>query len=173
MKRSSMLVLLAASVGLVACSGASPEEVRSDATEFPVTATWSGAAASVAPSTVSGTLTIAQHLGFRMDASFSITGTPNKSYQWRLFRGDCATTVPAATSTSATGLLLVATIQSYPDIAVGSSGTGTSSPAIAGYLDSLSAYSVRVRLSQQSTNWNGTSPIACGNLQRSPAAPGT
>ena len=169
MQRLSLLLLLAASVGLAACSMDNPAEVRSDAQEFPVTATWSAAAAPVSPSTVSGELTIQQRLGFRMDASFTITEAPGATYQWRIFRGDCATNEPASNNTSATGLLLFATAQSYPDIVVGSTGTGSAASAIAGSLDSLTAYSVRVRLSQTSTNWNGTNPIACGDLQRTPA----
>jgi hypothetical protein len=170
MQRSSLLLLIAASVGLAACSMDNPAEVRRDAQEFPVIATWSATAAPVSPSTESGALTIQQHLGFRLDASFTITGTPNTTYQWRIFRGDCATDSTAASSTSATGLLLYATVQSYPDIVVGSSGTGSAAPAIAGSLDSLTAYSVRIRKSQTSTNWNGKSPIACGDLQRTPAS---
>jgi hypothetical protein len=167
MKRSSMLLLLAACAGLAACSDANPVEVRSSQTEFPVTATWSADAAPVSASAVSGTLTLVQHSGSRIDASYTLTGAANKTYQWRIFRGDCATSVAAKTSTSATGLLLFATIQSYPDIKADGAGHGTASSTIAGALDSLTAYSVRVRLSQSSTNWSGTSPLACGNLQRS------
>ena len=77
MQRSSLLLLIAASVGLAACSMDNPAEVRDDAHEFPVIATWSAAAAPVSPATESGALTIQQHLGFRMDASFTITGTPS------------------------------------------------------------------------------------------------
>ena len=66
-----------------------------------------------------------------------------------------------------TGLLVVATVQSYPDVATNAAGTGTSSRVITAALDSLTAYSVRIRPSQTATNWNGTSPTACGNLQRS------
>lgn len=167
MQRSSVRLLLAALAGLAACSEANPVDVRSQGTEFPVMATWSAAATTVSPSTVSGALTVTQHLGARMDATFTLIGAPGKTYQWRIFRGDCASNVAAATSTSATGLLIVATIQSYPDIAADNSGKGAAISTVAWTLDSLTAYSVRVRLSQTSTNWNGTSPVACGNLQRS------
>jgi hypothetical protein len=169
MQRASYLLLLAASAALVACSSDNPAEVRSDGKDFPVTAQWSAAAEPVSPATVSGALTVQQRLGFRMDASFTATGTPNTTYQWRIFRGDCTLNEPAANSTAATGLLLFATVQSYPDLVVGSSGTASVAPAIAGYLDSLTAYSVRIRPSQTSTNWNGKDPIACGNLQRTSA----
>jgi hypothetical protein len=94
-------------------------------------------------------------------------GAPTKGYQWRIFRGDCSTTAVAANNNAPTGLLLFATVQSYPDIVADASGGGTSTPVIAGSLDSVTAYSVRVRLAQTATNWNGTSPVACGNLQRS------
>jgi predicted small secreted protein len=162
------LVVLAAAVGLAACSE-NPAEVQGAGKDFPVTATWNATATPVPPSTVAGQLTIQQHLGFRMNASFTLAGAPNATYQWRIFRGDCATNVPAASATAPTGLLLYATVASYPDIRTDGSGAGSATPTIAGYLDSLTAYSVRVRPSQQSTNWNGTNPIACGDLQRTPA----
>jgi hypothetical protein len=165
-------VLVATAVGLAACAE-NPAEVRSTAGQFPVTATWTATVAPVGTSTVSGSLTIQQHQGFRMDAGLTIAGTPDTishAYQWRVFRGDCATNVPAAnqdpSGPSPTGLLLFATIQSYPDITANTSGAGAVAATIAGNLDALTAYSVRLRPSQTGTNWNGTNPIACGNLQR-------
>jgi hypothetical protein len=165
-------MLLAAAAGLAACSE-NPAEVRSAAGQFPVIATWSATVAPVGTSTVSGSLTIQGHQGFRMDAGLTIAGTPDTlshAYQWRVFRGDCATNVPAATQDpsgpSPTGLLLVATIQSYPDITADLSGAGSVAAPIAGNLDALTAYSVRLRPSQTATTWNGTNPIACGDLQR-------
>jgi len=108
-----------------------------------------------------------------MDAGLTIAGTRDTishTYQWRIFRGDCATNVPAAaqdpSGPSPTGLLLFATIQSYPNITADTSGVGAVAAAIAGNLDALTAYSVRLRPSQTATNWNGTDPIACGDLQR-------
>jgi hypothetical protein len=156
MHRLPSLLLLVASVGLASTQ------------DFPVTATWSAAAQPEDSSTVSGALTIQQHLGYRMDASFTITAAPGTIYQWRVFRGTCADTIAAANSSSASGILLFATAESYPDIAVGTAGTGTAAPAIAGALDSLTAYSVRIRPAQKSTTWDGTKPISCGDLQRSP-----
>lgn len=170
MQRTSVLLLFVAAVGLAACNGGAPTEMRDQGTDFPVTANWSSTAAPVSPATVSGTLAIAQRLGYHLDASFTITGAPNATYQWRIFRGDCTVNIAGATSTSATGLVIFSTLQAYPNIVVGASGTGVAAPTLAGSLDSLTAYSVRVRLSQTSTNWNGTNPIACGDLQRTPAS---
>ena len=165
-------LVLAAAVGLSACAE-NPAEVRSTAGQFPVTATWTATVAPVGTSTVSGSLTIRQHQGLRMDAGLTIAGTPDTishTYQWRVFRGDCATNVPAAaqdpSGPSPTGLLLFATIQSYPNITADTSGAGAVAATIAGNLDALTAYSVRLRPSQTATNWNGTGPIACGDLQR-------
>jgi len=165
-------LVLAAAVGLSACAE-NPAEVRSTAGQFPVSAVWTATVAPVGPSTVSGSLTIQQHQGFRMDAGLTIAGTPDTishTYQWRVFRGDCATNVTAAaqdpSGPSPTGLLLFATIQSYPNITADTSGVGAVAAAIAGNLDPLTAYSVRLRPSQTATNWNGTDPIACGDLQR-------
>ncbi len=168
MQRASRLLVLAASVALAGCAMDSPTEVRSDGEQFPVTATWSATAAPVEPATVAGTLAAEQHLGFRVNADFTITGDVGTTYQWRIFRGDCTINVPQST-TQLNGLVLFATAQSYPDVTVGSSGTASVAPAIAGALDSLTSYSVRVRKSVTSTNWNGTNPIACGDLQRTPA----
>lgn len=169
MQRLPFLLLLATAVGAAACAGDTPAEVINKAPEFPVTATWNAAATPVGTSTVSGALTIQQHLGSRMDASFSITGAPSSTtYQWRIFSGTCADSVPVS-DTVPSGIKLFATVQSYPDITVDASGTGSAAPTIAGYLDSLTAYSVRVRPSQKSTNWDGTKPIACGDMQRTPA----
>jgi hypothetical protein len=169
MKRLSLLLLLAGSVALAGCHMEAPTETRSDTKEFPVTAKWSATAAPVAPSTVAGTLSIQQRLGYRMNASFSMTGTPGTTYQWRIFRGDCTVNVAALNNTSATGLVLFATAQSYPEIKLDAAGNGSTAPVIAGELDSLTTYSVRIRVSQTSTSWNGTNPIACGNLQRGAA----
>jgi hypothetical protein len=154
---------------LAACVGDNPAEVRSTPSTFPLIANWSASAAPVSPSTVRATLSIKQYLGFHMEASVQITGAASATYQWRVFRGDCATTAVAANNTAPTGLLLFETIQSYPDVTTSAAGTGTATPIVAGSLDSLTAYSVRVRVSQTQTNWNGTSPVACGNLLRSPA----
>lgn len=159
--------LLVLGVVLAACNNNNPAEVRTQATAFPLRASWSSSAAPVSPSTVRATLGIKQYDGFRMDAAMSIAGTAGTTYQWRIFRGNCATTTVAVNNTAPTGLVLFATIQSYPDVSGGTSGTGTINPTIAGLLDSLTAYSVRVRVSQSATSWNGTSPVACGDLQRS------
>ena len=143
-----------------------PAEVRNDADEFPVVANWSSAATAIGTSGVSASFTAKQFAGFRMEVNLSVTSPPSRTYQWRIFRGDCATTVTAANNNDPNGLLLFATVQSYPDVATTAAGTATLTRVVAGAPDSLRAYSVRFRLSQSATNWNGTSPVACGNLQR-------
>jgi hypothetical protein len=155
-------------VAVAACAE-NPADVRNDASAFPLRANWNAAAAQVGTSGVSGTLTVKQFAGFRMEVGFTLTGGPTRSYQWRIFRGNCATTTTAANNNDPNGLLLFATVQSYPDITTTAGGAGASTRDVAGSLDSLLAYSVRVRVSQTATNWNGTSPIACGNLTRTPA----
>jgi len=158
--------MVLAGVVLGACNE-NPAEVRSTAEQFPVRSTYSATASPVGTSTVRATLSIKQYAGFRLEAAVSVTGASSSTYQWRIFRGDCAMTAVATTAQQPTGLWLFATIQSYPDVATSASGIGTQTRLVAGQLDSLTAYSVRVRASQTATNWNGTSPIACGNLQRS------
>ena len=162
--RGIAALLLAAAVA--ACAEGNPAEVRDDAPTFPVRASWSSSAAPVGASTVRATLAMREHLGSRIEATMTLNGTPNATYQWRIFRGDCSTTAVAASNTAPTGLLVFATTQSYPDVVTSGSGSATVTRTIAGALDSLTAYSVRVRVAQSTTNWNGTSPIACGNLQR-------
>lgn len=145
-------------------------EVRTDADAFPLRATWQATAAPIGTSPVRATLAVQQRAGFRMDMSFALTGAPSASYQWRIFRGDCSVTVVAANATAPqAGLLLFATVQSYPDAVASTAGTVTVSPVVAGSLDSLTAYSVRIRPAQAATAWNGTNPVACGNLQRTRA----
>ena len=166
--RRAPLAAALALAALAACDDSNPAELRDKANTFPVRASWSAAAAPVAPATVRANLTIKEYVGSRMETAVSVTGgTPNASYQWRIFRGDCSTNTAAVNNAAPTGLLVVATVQSYPDVATNAAGTGTSSRVITAALDSLTAYSVRIRPSQTATNWNGTSPIACGNLQRS------
>jgi hypothetical protein len=165
MKRMAALLLVTVTV---ACQE-NPAAVRSTATSFPLVANWNATASPVGTSTVRGTLAVKQYTGYHHDVTLTINGAPNATYQWRIFRGDCATTAVAANNTAPTGLLLFETIQSYPDVTAAASGAGTVTRSIAGSLDSLKPYSIRIRASQTATNWNGTSPIACGNLQRSPA----
>jgi hypothetical protein len=153
-----------ACLALAACSE-NPAETRSVAEQFPLRSTWSASATPVGTSTVRATLSFKQYAGFRAEASVTITGAASSTYQWRIFRGNCATTAVGTATTP--GLFIFATTQSYPDATTNASGTGTATRIIAGQIDSLTAYSVRVRASQTATNWNGTSPIACGNLQRS------
>lgn len=164
--RTAVLPGMATISLLAACNLSSPVEVRSSASTFPATASWSATASPVGTGTVSGRLAMKQFLGYRLEAAFQLTGAPNSTYQWRIFRGDCATTVAAVNVNAATGLLLFSTLQSYPDAVTSSAGSVTVNTPVAGVLDSLTAYSVRVRAAQSSTSWNGTSPIACGNLQR-------
>ncbi len=164
--RNQVAVLLLLS--LIACDSGVDPEVKGSGTSFPLRANWSATAAPVGTSTVRTTLTIKEYLGSHMDANASLTGgAANTAYQWRIFRGDCATTAVAASNTTPTGLLLFSTIQAYPDLTTNASGTVTLTRVIAGALDSLTAYSVRLRVATAATNWNGTSPVACGNLQRS------
>ncbi|MGH7459532.1 MAG: hypothetical protein ACREMA_00710 [Longimicrobiales bacterium] len=158
---SAILLLSACDLGLGV-------ETRDRASQFPLRANWNATAAPVGTGTVRATVTIKEYLGQRLDATAALTGgAPTTAYQWRIFRGDCATTAVAANNTAPTGLLLFATIQSYPDLTTNAAGTVTLPRVIAGALDSLTAYSVRIRVAQSATNWNGTSPIACGNMTRS------
>ena len=158
---------LALVVTLGACDKASPAEVRSSSDEFPLRDTWNASVTPTGSGTVRATLTINERLGYRMEAVVSVTGgAPNASYQWRIYRGgNCSVNVAATNATSGNGLFLFATVQSYPDLVVDATGAATLTRTIAGTLDPQGAYSVRIRPSQSATNWNGLSPIACGNLQ--------
>ena len=161
-KRLAVLVLTLAGLG---CEG-NPAEVKTEPNTFPLRANWSAAVAPVGSGAVRASASIKEFLGSRLDATITVTGAaPNAAFQWRIFKGDCATTTTGSTSTP-TGLALLATTASYPDVTT-SGGTGTVTREIAGALDSLTAYSVRIRAAQTATNWNGLSPLARGNLQRS------
>jgi hypothetical protein len=166
MTQTSKLSTLLAVAALAACGEGSPAEVRDDAPSFPIRATWSASAAPVGTNTVRATLAMKEHLGSRIETTFTLTGAPNTSYQWRVVRGNCTATVAATSVTAPTGLWTFATGESYPNATTNAAGTVTVSPTIAGVLDSAGVYSVRVRVAQAAVTWHGTSPIACGNLQR-------
>ena len=165
-KLPALLLAAATAAALAACGEGNPAEVGDEAPAFPVRASWSASAAPVGASTVRATMALKEHLGSRIEATFSITGAPNTAYQWRIVRGDCATSVQAASVTAPTGLWTFATGESYPNATTNAAGTATVSPTIAGVLDSAGTYSVRVRVAQAAVTWHGTTPIACGNLQR-------
>lgn len=168
MHRTTALLLFGAAGVVAACSGGNPTEVRNDPTKFPVVAHWTATAAAIAPATVTGQLTFDQHLGFHSDVTFIVTGPPNTAFQWRIFKRDCSVNVAAVNNTAPTGLVLFATTPSYPDITLDASGKATITTAIAGWLDSLTPYSVRIRPTATST-FNGVNPASCGNLQYAPA----
>lgn len=168
MHRTSPLLLLAF-VGFAACNNTNPAEVRSDATTFPIVANWSATAAPIAPATVNGALTVQQRLGYHMDATFTVTGPPNAAFQWRIFKRDCSVNTAATNNTAATGLVLFSTTQAYPDITLDASGKATITTEIAGWLDSLTAYSVRIRPTA-TTSFNGVNPAACGTLKYAPGS---
>lgn len=158
--------LLLPFTALAACELSNPAEVRTNAETFPLGSNWSASATPVGTGAVRATLSIKQYLGYRLGTTLQFTGAPATTYQWRIFRGDCATTAVAVNNTAPTGLLLFATVLSYPDVVTDAAGTATVTRDVAGLLDSLKTYSVRVRVAQTSTAWNGTSPVACGDLQR-------
>jgi hypothetical protein len=162
----AVLLFLAA---LAACGEGNPAEVRDDAPEFSVIRNWTASAAPIGTSPVSAKLALEQYDGYRIKATLTFTGAPNATYQWRIFRGDCATTAVAANNTAPTGLLRFSTDQVYPNVTTNAAGAGTVSATIAGALDPLTAYSVRVRVAQSAINWNGTNPVSCGNLRHSAA----
>jgi hypothetical protein len=164
------IVGLIAVVGIIAaCSRNNPAEVIDDATAFPIVAHWTATSAPIAPNTVAGALAFDQHLGFHSDVTFTVTGPPNGVFQWRIFKQDCTVNVAAVNNTAPTGLVLFATNQSYPDITLDASGKATIKTQIAGWLDSLTNYSVRIRPTATST-FNGVNPAACGTLKYAPAS---
>ena len=169
LKMKSLLSL--ASLALIGgCLDQNPTSTHDDGNgPFPVVANWSASMTPTGSNTARGTLAVKQSLSQRNDVTFTVTGPPNASYQWRIFRGDCSVTT-AASTVQASGLWVFATVQSYPDVVLNAQGTASVTRTIVGNLDSLSGYSVRIRASQSSTAFNGTSPLACGSLQRTPAS---
>ena len=165
MRRASAFLPLV--LTLAACDEPIPAEVRSDGEEFPVRATWSAAVLPIGSATVQASLSIDERSGSRLETVVNVTGgAPNTSYQWRIYRGgDCSVNVAGTSNTAGDGIRLFATVESYPDLVADATGAVTLTRTIAGTLDPLGAYSVRVRRSQSATNWNGLSPLACGNLQ--------
>src|SRR5262245_52201479 len=169
MRRMISLLSLTSLALIGGCLDQNPTETRDDGNgPFPVIANWSATMTPVGTNTMQGTLAVKQQLGEHNDVTFTVTGPPNASYQWRIFRGDCQTTTAAA-NVQSPGLWVFATVQSYPDAVLNAQGTVTITRTIVGLLDSLTSYSIRIRASQSSTNFSGTSPLACGTLTRGPA----
>jgi hypothetical protein len=164
MLRTASLACAVAAVA--ACNNTNPAAVRDDATQFPIVATWTATSAPIAPATVAGNLTVKQRLGYHSDVTFTVTGPPKGVFQWRIFKRDCSVNTAAINNTAATGLVLFSTVQAYPDVTLDSTGKATVTSEIAGWLDSLTAYSVRIRVTA-TTTFTGVSPAACGNLQYS------
>jgi FtsH-binding integral membrane protein len=165
------LLLSFATAAVAGCSGGNPTETTTSAETFPIVGHWTATSAPIAPATVQGVLTFDQRLGFRSDVQFTVTGPPNGVFQWRIFKNNCSVNVAATGATAftgLTGLTLFATTQSYPDITLDASGKATIKTVIAGWLDSLTAYSVRIRPTA-TTTFNGVNPAACGTLKYSPA----
>jgi hypothetical protein len=153
----SLLVL----VGLAACDLSQEPELREQSNELELLSEWSASIGGVGSSTITGTTSVRVY-GSYSEAEISISGAlPSRSYQWRIFRGSCA-------ATAAADLGLHATIQSYPDLVTNAAGSASTSRLLGGALNSPAGlYSVRLRLAVSATNWNGTSPLACGDLTRS------
>jgi hypothetical protein len=168
--RTTALILFCV-VGIAACDGGNPAEVRDDTEAFPLVARWTATSAPVAPATVTGQLTYEQHLGYHSSVTFVVSGPPNGVFQWRIFKRDCSVNVAATgplAFTGANGLSLFATTQSYPDVTLDATGKATVRSQIAGWLDSLAPYSVRIRPTA-TTTFTGVNPAACGDLKYAPA----
>jgi FtsH-binding integral membrane protein len=102
----------------------------------------------------------------------TVSGPPNTAFQWRIFKRDCSVNVAATGPTAftgLTGLTLFATTQSYPDLTLDATGKATVTSEIAGWLDSLTTYSVRIRPTA-TTTFTGVNPASCGNLKYAPAS---
>lgn len=165
MHKGQKLLSAVALALLGGCIDQNPAEVVTDGQTFAPIANWSASMNPVGTGTVRGTLAVKQTLGYHMDVTFTVTGTPNAAYQWRFFRGDCSLNTAAGTVRDP-GLWVFGTVQSYPDIVMSAAGTATVTRSLAGVLDSLTAYSIRIRPSQASTSFNGVNPLACGNITR-------
>jgi hypothetical protein len=150
-----LLVLL----GLAACDLSQEPEVRTNGNDLEQIGAWSATVAPVQSAALRGTLNV-REFGSYSEVEVSITdGAPSTSYQWRIFRGTCAVTTP---------LTLHSTIQAYPDLVTNGSGQAAAQRQLGGSLSwPTGEYSLRIRVATSLTNWNGTSPIACGDLQRS------
>jgi hypothetical protein len=170
MHRTKALLLFVAGAVVAGCSAGNPTETSNEAKDFPIVAHWTATSAPIAPATVKGDLTFDQRLGYHSDVTFVVTGPPNGAFQWRIFKNDCSVNVAASGATAftgLTGLTAFATTASYPDITLDASGKATIKTSIAGWLDSLTAYSVRIRPTA-TTTFNGVNPAACGTLKYTP-----
>jgi hypothetical protein len=171
MHRTTSALLILGVAALAACSKPNPAEVVDDTSTFPIVARWTATSAPIAPATVTGVLSFDQHLGYRSDVTFTVTGPANTAFQWRIFKRDCTVNVAATGPTAFTGVngvTPIATTQSFPDFTLDAAGKATVKSQVSGWLDSLTQYSVRIRATA-TTTFNGVNPAACGNLNYAPA----
>jgi len=167
MNRTMALLVFLAAASVAGCAASNPSEVSDSSANFPIVEHFTATSAPVSPATISGQLTIDQHLGYHSDVTFVVSGPPNAAFQWRIFKNNCSVNVAATGATAftgLTGLTLFATTQSYPDITLDATGKATIKTVIAGWLDSLTSYSVRIRPTATSS-FTGVNPASCGTLQ--------
>jgi hypothetical protein len=159
-------LLLFSVAGVAACSGDNPAEVSDSAGIFPVVAALDRDVCAHRAGHRHRCADVRSASGLSFRCHVQRQWSPNGVFQWRIFKRDCSVNVAAVNNTAPTGLVLFATTQSYPDITLDASGKATVKTTIAGWLDSLTAYSVRIRVTA-TTTFNGVNPAACGNLQYS------
>lgn len=151
------LIPALALLGVFGCDLSTAPETRTSAQNLPVIAEWDAAITGVG-TPITGTLNVKSH-GSYMDSSISISNAPaGAQYQWRLFRGTCDVNTAA-------GLVLFGTHQAHPNLVASGAGSASLDRILAASLHTGFAYSVRLRLNTTTVNWNGTAPVACGNLQ--------
>jgi hypothetical protein len=144
--------------GLLGCDLSTAPEIRNSQGDLAMIAQWNANIAGVGTSPLTGTLNVRSY-GSYMESAISISNAPaGAEYQWRIFRGTCDVNV-------ATGLTLFGSHQAHPNLVASGSGTASLNRTLAASLHTGFAYSVRLRPTTTTINWNGTNPIACGNLQ--------
>ena len=156
---------------MAGCSG-NPAEVSDRRNDIPGRRAWTAAATPIAPATVAGAADIRSASGL----SFGRDIRRQRAAERRVPVADLQAGLLGQRRrnrdqafTGQTGLTLFATTASYPDITLDASGKATIKAQIAGWLDSLTAYSVRIRPTA-TTTFTGVNPASCGNLKYAPAS---
>lgn len=150
MKSMSAILLLLVAAG---CDLDSIEpEIRDSAIPLELRAEWQANITSMNGSSVTGLTRLMEYRAY-YEAEIAVSGgPPSDTLVWRIYPGTCANSDDDEFGGST---------QAFPTLYTNGSGEASLTRLLAGALDSLAAYNVRVQ-----RGGNISTTVACGNLAR-------
>jgi hypothetical protein len=147
-KQAVLLLLLAAGCDL---SSTEPE-TRNSANQLELRAEWQASIGSMNGSAVTGLAHLMEYRAY-YEAEITVSGgPPSDSLVWRIYPGTCANSDDDEFGNST---------QAFPTLRTDASGSANLTRLLAGALDSLADYNVRVQ-----TDGDIDNTVGCGDLER-------